>query len=308
LALRSIIPRRAGARIKTVAEGPPSAVDSYWSEHTVNSTPFQRASDSLAYLDWRFEQYPLFREFMDLWGDHSGQVVLDYGCGPGNDLVGFLLFSGASRVVGVDVSPKALEIARGRLALHRVPRERVELLLSADAAPGLPLADGSVDYVHCAGVLHHVSAPEATLAELGRLLPQGGRATVMVYNYDSVWLHLYTAYVKMIREGAFAGLTLVEAFGRNTDGEECPIARCYRAPEFAALAERTAFECEYVGGYPARFELELLDRYWGEALASRELGEEHRTFLASLERDAAGLPLFSGKHAGVGGVYRLRKL
>src|SRR5207249_11949097 len=68
-----------------------TAVDAYWAGHTVCALPFQSAQESLAYLEWRFEQYPLFREFMQLYGQRDSQVVLDYGCGPGNDLVGFLV-------------------------------------------------------------------------------------------------------------------------------------------------------------------------------------------------------------------------
>src|SRR5712692_5246523 len=86
-------PTRAGSRR-------PTPVDEYWSRNTVNSTPFQSAEESEAYLKWRNDQYPLFPEFMTIWGDHTGQIVLDYGCGPGNDVTGYLLYSGARKVIG----------------------------------------------------------------------------------------------------------------------------------------------------------------------------------------------------------------
>lgn len=284
-----------------------SEVDRYWSRHTVNSKPFKSAEESIAYLEWRFDQYPLYREFMDLWGEHDGQTLLDFGCGPGNDVTGFLLYTGASRVIGIDVSPKALGLARRRLDLHGVDPDRFELLLSSDASPTVPLEDESVDYFQSSGVLHHTSEPEALLRELYRVLRPGGEGRVMVYNYDSVWLHLYTAYVKMELQGSFAGLSVREAFGRNTDGERCPIARCYTPAEFGALCERAGFSWEFVGGYPARYELELLEQHGEAAVDSPELAEEHRTFLRELERDELGYPVFRGKHAGVGGVYRLRR-
>src|ERR1700709_1314654 len=53
-------------------------VDEYWTGHTVNSTPFLTARQSSRYLDWRFREYPLFREFSGLYGVHEGQAVLDY--------------------------------------------------------------------------------------------------------------------------------------------------------------------------------------------------------------------------------------
>jgi len=57
----------------------------------------------------------------------------------------------------------------------------------------------------------------------------------MVYNRESIWLHLYTAYDQMILKNAFPGISLEEAFARNSDGVDCPIARCYSAGEFIDL-------------------------------------------------------------------------
>jgi SAM-dependent methyltransferase len=280
-------------------------VDRYWSRHTVNSKPFKSARKSAAYLEWRFDEYPLYREFMDLWGEHDGQTILDFGCGPGNDVTGFLLYTGASRVIGIDVSPRALDLARRRLDLHDVDPARFDLILSSDANPEVPLPSQNVDYFQSSGVLHHTSDPGGLLKELHRVLRPGGDARVMVYNYDSVWLHLYTAYVRMVLQGAFAGLSVREAFGRNTDGEDCPIARCYTPAEFGAVCEAAGFEAEFVGGYPARYELDLLARHREAAMASPELADEHREFLRDLESDEHGYPLYQGKHAGVGGVYHL---
>ena len=49
----------------------------FWNEHPVRREEFSSAEESLSYLEWRFEQYPLSGEFADLWGDHDGEVVLD---------------------------------------------------------------------------------------------------------------------------------------------------------------------------------------------------------------------------------------
>ncbi len=95
-------------------------VERYWNRHTVNSSPFETADQSEAYLEWRFGQYPLFRELMDLWGQHDGERILDYGCGPGDDVTGFLLHTGAQRVTGADISHKALGLTGSRVKLHGV--------------------------------------------------------------------------------------------------------------------------------------------------------------------------------------------
>lgn len=282
-------------------------VDRYWSEHTVNSVPFKTARQSRKYLEWRSNAYPLFAEFMELYKGHDGEVVLDYGCGPGNDLVGFAIHTGAKKIIGIDISEKALNLARGRLALHGVEPGRVELIHSADSVSTLPLGDASVDYVHCAGVLQHTSSPETLVGEFYRVMRPGSRASVMVYNRDSVWLHLYTAYQRIILEGAFEGMDAYEAFSKNVDGVGCPLARCYGERDFVSMCERAGFRAEYVGGYYSDTELAALAEHKEAALRDDRLAEEHKSFIRELVTDERGFAKYRGKHAGIGGVYRLYK-
>ena len=280
-------------------------MDRYWNRHVIRNEPFGSAAESAEYLEWRFGEYPLFREFSGLWGDHDGEVVLDYGCGPGNDVVGFLIHTGARKVIGIDVSPSALELAEERIALHDADPDRFELIQASDTETAIPLDNGSVDFFQSQGVLHHTSDPLAILRELRRVSKPGGRARVMVYNRDSLWLHLYTAYEIMILQGRYGDLTVEEAFEHTTDGPDCPIARCYSGGDFIELCAEAGFDAEFLGGYPSRHELELLDRYGDEAIADERLDERHRSFLRELERDGDGYPMWRGKHAGVGGSYVL---
>jgi ubiquinone/menaquinone biosynthesis C-methylase UbiE len=281
-------------------------VGSYWTRHTVNSKPFATAKKSEDYLEWRFAQYPLFREFSGLWGDHAGETILDYGCGPGDDLTGLALYSGAAKLIGLDVSATALGLASRRLALHGVDPGRITLRQVDDSTPEIPLEDQSVDYVNCGGVLHHTSSPQPLLAELRRVLRPSGRAFVMVYNSDSVWLHLYVAYEKMLHDEAFAGLELDEAFRRLTDGIECPISRHYSAEAMSAMCEQAGFSARYAGGYLSEHEMRQLETHWARAIADERLAEPHRDFLRALSFDAQGRPMIRGFHAGIGGVFHLR--
>ena len=71
-----------------------TAVDRYWTAHTVNSRPFATAEASADYLEWRFAEYPLFRELSGLWGEDMNtdnllclgmNPHLDYALGPSQD-------------------------------------------------------------------------------------------------------------------------------------------------------------------------------------------------------------------------------
>lgn len=305
---------RAGALPKpgpqapiTSVDGAPTEVDRYWTGHTVNSSPFLTAGQSIAYLEWRFKEYPLFREFSGLYGSHDGEVVVDYGSGPGNDLTGFAVHSNARKIIGIDISRTALDLARARLALHHVPHERLELIQIPDSTTEIPLPDGIADYLQAQGVLQHTSEPAELLREFHRVVRPGGRVVLMVYNADSVWRHLYVAYDKMIVEGRFRDGDLDEAFRRCTDGEDCPISRSWQADDFIALCDRAGFDADYVGGYLSRHELERLDASWARALADPRLGSEQRSFLRELSFDRSGYPMRGGFHAGIGGTYRLTR-
>ena len=282
-------------------------IDEYWTGHLVNASPFLTARQSARYLEWRFREYPLFRELSGLYGDHDGEAVLDYGCGPGNDLTGFAIHTRARRIVGVDVSSSALQLARHRLGLHGVAPARVELVRLTDGETALPFEDATFDFVSSQGVLHHTSDPVAILRELHRVVKPGGTGSIMVYNRDSVWFHLYVAWELLIRDGRWPGQTAAEAFPRSTDGEDCPIANCYRGPEFVALLAEAGFTARYLGGYLSQWELRAMQESWGFAIADERLDAEHRDFLRGLRYDYQHRPMHGDLHAGIGGTYRIQK-
>jgi len=283
-------------------------VDSFWSKHTTAHPKLlitRTGKQDEAFLKWRSECYPMFHELMGLWGNHKGEVVLDYGCGPGTDMIGFLLHSNPSKVIGIDISPKALWFARRRIALHNIPLSKVQLLRISDSSTKIPLADNSIDFVYCQGVLHHTSCPEKIVTELYRILKPHGKASIMVYNRESVWFHLYVAYEQMILRGNYKGLVAEHAYALTTDSSDCPISRCYKPEDFAQMCKQVGFSVEYAGGYYTLLELDLLKKYKDEAMIDKRLGEEHRKFLAEL--DNSPLPQRNGKLAGNGGVYLLTK-
>lgn len=96
----------------------PEAVEDYWSANNVTEhREFLDEGASLADFHWRNAQYFRYIDLMPVTGADNLHV-LDFGCGPGYDLVGFVTQSKPARLVGVDVSKSSLFEASRRLALH----------------------------------------------------------------------------------------------------------------------------------------------------------------------------------------------
>jgi ubiquinone/menaquinone biosynthesis C-methylase UbiE len=114
----------------------------------------------------------------------TGLDILDVGCGQGIDLVRYV--AGGANAVGIDLTERHVELARAHLASMGFEPTALE-----GDAEALPFEDESFDRVSSNGVLHHTSDMPAALGEIRRVLRPGGRATVIVYNRNSLhyWLH-----------------------------------------------------------------------------------------------------------------------
>jgi len=109
--------------------------------------------------------YPLEYAFY-LLGDAQDKLVLDLGCGAGEEVVP-LRFRGA-RVIGIDISPELIVIAHERLRKYGVD---ADLHTASAYETGLP--DESVDVVFCMSVLHHLQL-DRVKNEIRRILKPDG--------------------------------------------------------------------------------------------------------------------------------------
>ena len=104
--------------------------------------------------------------------------LLEVGCGMGTDLLQFS--RGGARCVGIDLTPRSIEITQQRFKLY-----------GADGAfmisdgEHLPFRDGSFDVVYSNGVLHHTPDTEGAIREVHRVLRPGGIAKIMLYHRNS---------------------------------------------------------------------------------------------------------------------------
>lgn len=100
-----------------------------------------------------------------------GSAVLEIGCGLG-DLLARL---DAGRKVGVDISPRMIDLARER---------HPSLELSVADLESDPLPEGPFDYIVLHEVVGHLDDIQRGLSRLGPLLAPGGRVIVTYYNFN----------------------------------------------------------------------------------------------------------------------------
>lgn len=105
---------------------------------------------------------------------HPGETLIDAGCGTGG--VGlWLARSLAANVIGIDISPVAIDLATARRAGFVTP-ERVAFRVGTLAATGLP--DACAHGLVCIDALGTAPDRAAALLELHRVLRPGARAVI----------------------------------------------------------------------------------------------------------------------------------
>ena len=108
------------------------------------------------------QSYPVI---MDVLGGFAPKTVLDLGCGTGALLERVLALSCIDAVYGLDLSEKMLEQARKKLA---------KATLMQGDSEHLPFENDFFDAVYCNDSFHHYPNPRAVLAEIKRVVKQGG--------------------------------------------------------------------------------------------------------------------------------------
>ncbi|CAN5859563.1 hypothetical protein BH18ACI4_BH18ACI4_02470 [soil metagenome] len=114
----------------------------------------------------------------------KGKWILDAGCGAGRFLD--VVSQAGGEVVGIDIS-NAVDGAKTNLA----GRRNVHLVQASIYE--LPFRPGAFDACYCIGVIQHTPDPQKALQSLPKVLKDGGRLAVTIYERRR-WTLLYSKY------------------------------------------------------------------------------------------------------------------
>ena len=168
--------------------------------------------------------------------------VLDVACGPG--LVAAAAARRRARAIGVDLSPKMIDLAR---TLHP------SLTFKVADVVGLPFPAGSFDAVVCNFGLGHFPKPDEALAECVRVLRPGGR--IALAWWDSLERQRLQAVFRDAIEAAGAYPAATVPQGHN-------VFRFSDSTEFEQLLKRARLQMVSIRNYAATFDFADANSLW----------------------------------------------
>jgi demethylmenaquinone methyltransferase/2-methoxy-6-polyprenyl-1,4-benzoquinol methylase len=194
------------------------------------------------------------RELVGRLAPHHPQTILDVATGTAGVAIALASASDA-RITGLDVSDAMLE--RGRERVRRADLD-ARISLEPGRAEALPYAAESFDAVSFTYLLRYVADPEATVAELARVIRPGGHMASLDFYVppNPLWRAAWWAYTRLVLPAA--GLLLggpawwdVGRFlGPNIEGHyrHWPLARIVDAWRAAGMVDVGWREMSLGGG------------------------------------------------------------
>jgi SAM-dependent methyltransferase len=211
------------------------SVKRYWESH-LNCTQFlggnllnerDIGTDEFFYkIEASFDRYKYKIGYFERLAAECGKGdLLEVGCGLGVELG---LLSGLGfKVVGVDLAPAAVTLANEYLRIKELPGHAV-----VGNAEDLQFESESFDAIYSSGVLHHTPDIERAIAEIYRVLKNGGRILIVLYHRRS-WFYL---------------LHRLTGIHIEFEDEDAPIINAYAISEVKDMFARfrnLSITCEY---------------------------------------------------------------
>jgi SAM-dependent methyltransferase len=168
---------------------------------------------------------PLTGALLDFAAFKSGERVLDIGCGAGATSIEIARRVGATgAVVGADLSPQMLHVARERARAEDLAIEFVEADVAAAALPG------TFDAACSRFGVMFFDAPEAAFARIRDRLRQNGRIAFMCWRpiVENVWATLPLEAISPLLKAPLARLD-PDAPGPYSLADEAKVGRVLKA-------------------------------------------------------------------------------
>lgn len=184
---------------------------------------------------------PIFRDVASVVASHFAGCpfdVLDLGCGSARHVARALAGQGVGRYTGYDLSPVALDCARGNLSALGCTLD----LRCADLADGVGEDAGTHDLIVSSYALHHLGAAEKArfLGSARRRVNEGGLVLVVDVFRDAgedraTYLDRYVGWIRS--EWTDLGKPALDAIEEHIRANDYP----ENGEEFAAMAIAAGF-------------------------------------------------------------------
>lgn len=125
------------------------------------------------HFEKRDEKYPPHNK-IEKTKIKKGNIVLDYGCGPGSySIAAAKVVGNAGRIYATDIHPLAIEEV-----IKRAQKENLKNIVTILTDCDTKLENESIDVVLLLDIYHDLSDPESNLKELHRILKLEGWLSV----------------------------------------------------------------------------------------------------------------------------------
>ncbi|MGH7409472.1 MAG: class I SAM-dependent methyltransferase [Candidatus Methylomirabilis sp.] len=181
--------------------------------------------ESLHRFDEVYLRYYPYLERYVTSEDLKNKRVLEIGLGYGT--LGQLLASKGCRYHGLDIAMNPVALMRYRFGLQGLDGD-----LRVGSVLDLPYRDAAFDYVYSIGCLHHTGDLNRAVSEVHRVLADGGKAIIMLYNRHSFrrMIFLPVVHLRNLLLGRYKSQNGRTSFShwvrtwydKNTQGEAAP--------------------------------------------------------------------------------------
>lgn len=118
----------------------------------------------------------------------DGDVVLDFGCGPGSFTDVLSQQKPTTKIVGLDMASRQIDFAKKNISQNKI-NGMIDFVCIDQNNFQIPYSDGFFDKVTCIEVIEHIHPffSLKILEEIRRVLKVNGRLIITTPNYRSLW-------------------------------------------------------------------------------------------------------------------------